>query len=269
MKKNIFIIILIIGVSFNVKAQEKILTGNSGKSDFVYKNGNIGVGTDNPISKLYVRNGGQHLAFLEGNNTSGYKLSIGVNDDGVNIANNSSVRGINLLNAKQRIEFLTGSNTNRYKLSIGVNDDGVNIANNSSIRGFNFRNINGNLLKVSHTGNAALYGRFEAKEIKVTLTPTADFVFEKDYKLPSLDFIAKYINDNKHLPEIDSAKEMEKNGVNIGNFQIQLLQKIEELTLYTIQQENEIKQQNSKLEKQQKEISELRFLFEKLLESKK
>jgi len=216
MKRKIFIIVIIIGVSFNVKSQEKILTGDSGKSDFVYKNGNVGIGTDDPISKLYVRNGGQHLAFLEGNNTSGYVLSI------------------------------------------GVNDDGINVVNNSTIRGFNFRNANGNLLKISHTGNAALYGKFEAKEIKVTVTPTVDFVFENDYNLPTLEFIENFVKEKKHLPEIAPAKEMEKNGVNIGTFQIQLLQKIEELTLYTIQQEKKIKEQADKIEN-------LEFLNTKLL----
>ncbi|WP_340063201.1 hypothetical protein [Ascidiimonas aurantiaca] len=217
MKRKIFITVLMIGASFNITAQEKILTGDSGKSDFVYKNGNVGIGTNDPISKLYVRNGGQHLAFLEGSNTSGYVLSI------------------------------------------GVNDDGVNIVNNSIIRGFNFRNANGNLLKISHTGDAAVYGKFEAKEVKVSLTPTADFVFENDYNLPTLEFIENYIKEKKHLPEIASAKEMEKNGVNIGTFQIQLLQKIEELTLYTIQQEKKIKEQAQKIE-------DLESLNNKLLE---
>ena len=83
--------------------------------------------------------------------------------------------------------------------------------------------------------------------------------------------IEKHIKEKKHLPEIASAKEMEINGVNVGNFQIQLLQKIEELTLYTIEQEKKIK----KLEKQQKEIEELKKqnfeikeLVQKLLKDK-
>ena len=64
---------------------------------------------------------------------------------------------------------------------------------------------------------------------------------------------------------------MEKNGVNIGDFQIQLLQKIEELTLYTIEQGKKIKSlegQNSKIEKQQKDIEELKALVQKLLKDK-
>ncbi|WP_440881181.1 hypothetical protein [Tenacibaculum sp. C7A-26P2] len=119
--------------------------------------------------------------------------------------------------------------------------------------------------------NLAVLGKIESKEIKVTTSPTADFVFEEDYDLPTLVSIEKHIKEKKHLPEIASAKEMEKNGVNVGDFQIQLLQKIEELTLYTIEQEKKIK----KLEKQQKEIEELKKqnfeikeLVQKLLKDK-
>jgi len=52
----------------------------------------------------------------------------------------------------------------------------------------------------------------------------------------------------KHLPEIASAKQMEKEGVNVGEFQIKLLQKIEELTLYTIEQNKLIKEQQKRIE---------------------
>ena len=98
-------------------------------------------------------------------------------------------------------------------------------------------------------GNAALQGKLEAKEVKVTQTPTADFVFEEDYALPTLEEIEKHIKEKKHLPEIASAKEMEKEGVDIGQFQIKLLQKIEELTLYSIQQNKQLKVQAERIEK--------------------
>ena len=124
---------------------------------------------------------------------------------------------------------------------------------------------NGN---VTFGGNAAIYGKLESKEIKVTNTPTADFVFEDNYNLPTLKSIEKHIKEKKHLPEIASAKEMEKNGVNVGKFQIQLLQKIEELTLYTIDQEKKLKSQKKKFDKQQKEIEELKALVQKLLKNK-
>ncbi|WP_426475645.1 hypothetical protein [Chryseobacterium balustinum] len=59
----------------------------------------------------------------------------------------------------------------------------------------------------------------------------------------------KHIKEKKHLPEIASAKQMEKEGVNVGEFQIKLLQKIEELTLYTIEQNKRIKYLESKINK--------------------
>lgn len=108
----------------------------------------------------------------------------------------------------------------------------------------------GSRLKISDEGNMALYGKLEAREIKVTTTPTADFVFEENYNLPKLEDVEKHIKEKKHLPEIASAKEMEVNGVNVGEFQIKLLQKIEELTLYTIEQNKLNKEQAALLQKQ-------------------
>lgn len=114
------------------------------------------------------------------------------------------------------------------------------------------------------TGNVAINGKLESKEIKVTNTPTADFVFEDNYNLPTLASIEEHIKEKKHLPEIASAKEMEKNGVNVGNFQIQLLQKIEELTLYTIQQEKSLKKQDLKIERLEKENQLLKSLLDRV-----
>jgi hypothetical protein len=86
-----------------------------------------------------------------------------------------------------------------------------------------------------------VYGVIEAKEIKVTATGGADFVFNDDYHLKPLSEVNAFIKENKHLPEIPSAAEIEKKeGVNLGEMQIKLLQKIEELTLYVIQQQETI-----------------------------
>jgi len=105
-------------------------------------------------------------------------------------------------------------------------------------------------------------GKISAREIKVTATAGgADFVFAKDYDLPSLDFVERYIRENKHLPEIASAKEMKESGLLLGEMNIKLLQKIEELTLYTIAQQKEIESLKSledKLEILQAEIERLK-----------
>lgn len=68
-----------------------------------------------------------------------------------------------------------------------------------------------------------------------------DYVFHKDYKLQSLEEIEQFVNLNYRLPEIPAAKEIEKNGIDLGNNQALLLKKIEELTLLLIQQNKRIK----------------------------
>lgn len=111
---------------------------------------------------------------------------------------------------------------------------------------------------IKNNGNAAFQGKLEAKEVKVTQTPTADFVFEESYDLPKLEDVEKHIKEKKHLPEIASAKEMEKEGVNVGDFQIKLLQKIEELTLYSIEQNKKLKNQSQEIERLQVQNKELK-----------
>lgn len=89
-------------------------------------------------------------------------------------------------------------------------------------------------------------GTIRADEIMVTTTG-ADFVFADDYQLRPLSEVKAFITENKHLPEIKSAQEMQENGVGINELQIQLLQKIEELTLYILQQEERIKAMEAEL----------------------
>jgi hypothetical protein len=82
----------------------------------------------------------------------------------------------------------------------------------------------------------AVNGKIWGTEVQVALTnPGPDYVFEKSYPLPTLEEVKSYIDENKHLPEIPSAKEMEENGVNVGEMNMLLLKKIEELTLYVIE----------------------------------
>lgn len=86
----------------------------------------------------------------------------------------------------------------------------------------------------------AVNGNIRAKEIIVE-TGWADFVFEKDYHLPSLSEVEMHILENGHLKDIPSAATVEKEGVNLGNISARLLQKIEELTLYSIEMEKRLR----------------------------
>jgi len=82
----------------------------------------------------------------------------------------------------------------------------------------------------------AVNGKIGAKEVEVETTSDAwsDFVFDKSFQLKPIEEVEAYINLNKHLPDVPSAKEVEANGINLGKMDATLLQKIEELTLYVI-----------------------------------
>jgi hypothetical protein len=92
-----------------------------------------------------------------------------------------------------------------------------------------------------------VWGRARANEVVVN-TNGADFVFAKDYRLRPLGEVEQFINTNQHLPEIPSAKEMQQNGMAVGELQTKLLQKVEELTLYVIEQNKKLEAQNQKIE---------------------
>ncbi len=111
-------------------------------------------------------------------------------------------------------------------------------------------------------------GTIHAKEIKIDLDiPAPDYVFKEDYNLRSLEEVENFILENSHLPEIPSAKEFEQNGIMQSEMNMSLLKKIEELVLYTIQQEKKIKSQDEKIDKLElinKKLLELQIRLEKL-----
>ncbi|WP_285060240.1 hypothetical protein [Pedobacter ginsengisoli] len=103
----------------------------------------------------------------------------------------------------------------------------------------------------SATEKLSVKGKIRAQEIKVEMANWADFVFAKDYILPTLQETEKHIKEKGHLPGIPSATEVENNGIELGDMNKKLLQKIEELTLYLIRL-------NKVVNEQSKEIQELK-----------
>ena len=89
-------------------------------------------------------------------------------------------------------------------------------------------------------------GTIRATEILVNTPSGADFVFEDNYKLRPLQEVKSYVQENHHLPEIPSAKEMQEEGMNVNEMVVKLLQKVEELTLYNIQLEERINELENK-----------------------
>ncbi|PQA91112.1 hypothetical protein B0A69_18720 [Chryseobacterium shigense] len=85
----------------------------------------------------------------------------------------------------------------------------------------------------------------KAEQVKVenpAANGWADYVFKKDYKLTTLEEVEKHISEKGHLPNIPSADEVAKNGINLGEMDVKLLEKIEELTLYSIEQNRQIQE---------------------------
>lgn len=116
------------------------------------------------------------------------------------------------------------------------------------------------------TGNYRLYieGGILTEKVKVALRSTtnwADYVFAKDYKLTPLQEVETFVKANKHLQGIESANDLLKNGLDLAEMQAKQMAKIEELTLYAIEQ-------NKQLEKQSKELEELKAQVKVLLEKK-
>ncbi len=105
--------------------------------------------------------------------------------------------------------------------------------------------VNGNIKGANFYANGTVF----ANEVKVEATKWSDFVFDKEYKLLPLEDVKAHIEEHKHLPDVPSEKQVLEEGINVAEMQAKLLQKIEELTLYVIQQDKEIKELRAILSK--------------------
>ena len=145
--------------------------------------------------------------------------------------------------------FLGTVDTNR--LAIRTNNlERVSILGDGSV-GIGTTNTQGYKLAVN--GNAI----FTKVRIKA-YNAWPDYVFKKEYPLPGLDSLEKYIRLHQHLPGITPAEEVKTTGIDVADGQAALLKKVEELTLYLIKENKLLKECNKKLEKQQEEIDELK-----------
>ena len=136
-----------------------------------------------------------------------------------------------------QIAFGTGSTiTSNSNLTY----DGSTFAINAS----SIASVNYSQYKLAVNGNA-IFTRVKVRESNVW----PDYVFENTYKLPTLKEVEAFIKKHKHLPEVPSAAEVKKEGLDIGDNQAMLLKKIEELTLYVIEQNKKIEELQEKVEK--------------------
>ena len=118
-----------------------------------------------------------------------------------------------------------------------------------------------NNVGIGTTTNATGYklsvaGKIICTELKVQLQPFPDYVFDKNYKLLSLKDVENHINTYSRLPGMPAASEIEKKGMSVGQMEGKLVEKVEELTLYIIQQQKQIESMQQMMEKLQQQVSD-------------
>jgi hypothetical protein len=221
----------------------------------------VGIGTTNPQAPLDVAtllNPGTLSAVLghlpEGNSQGGGTyLGIKVYNTQLsgNITNISNVVSFAIEHSfygatNSSINFFRGDNTSGGSMSFNTNN------NNEVMRLL----YNGNVGIGTTTPDQKLTvkGTIHSQVVIVDNNITPDYVFKSDYKLASLKDVKAYIEKNHHLPEIPSAKTVAKRGLNLGAMNTLLLKKVEELTLYTIASDKEIKDEKAVIKAQQAQI---------------
>lgn len=195
-------------------------------------NGRIGIGTLAPNEKLDI-NGNIRLTGLDREiRWQGNNMDIGSYEDVIPVL---ALRGATSYST--RIDMYKAGDT---EVGIKLNSGGDSYFNGGYV----------GIGTINPQSLLAVNGIITAKEVNVTMDAWPDYVFSPEYTLPSISELKGYIEKNSHLPGIPSAKEVSKTGINLGEMDAKLLQKIEELTLYIIDQNKrieELEKQNSYL----------------------
>lgn len=198
----------------------------------------VGIGTENPSAKLEIKAADQEAAKIALNAGTDQAKGIEFQDNGttkwqIAKAANSEDLVIGDGSLENSIRIVKNENIIGQTPRVVIGEKTISLANSNQ--------FGGNKIKLSVDG----VGVF--KEIAV-LEPGqwADYVFDKDYKLLSLDSVETFVNQNHHLPDVPSACEVSQNGLKVGEMNAVLLRKIEELTLYIIDLKKEVETLKSK-----------------------
>lgn len=255
---------------------------NNSTKLFIANNGNIGIGSTNPGAKLDLYSSGSNTnVFLIRDNQNNLLSQLYEDPSGnARFSLHDGSNGSNIMLYSKGVSYFNGGNigigtTNPVsnRLQVNANSDSevalrlevgkFSMGGNAIFR-IDAPGIGGGRMFVGSNGNVGIgtaspcvdckldvKGKIRSEEVVVAISNGPDYVFETDYELRSLEDTKDYIDENKHLPEIPSAKEMQENGIGVADMNMKLLKKIEELTLHLIQQ-------NERMEKMEKELQALK-----------
>ncbi len=184
---------------------------------------NVGIGTATPVAKLDVAG----------------KLRVVNNAEAIAIDGSSPT--INFYNNGSFRTFLSQTATEFY---IGVNSGNLHLDATGQV-------AIGTVVPAASAYKLTVSGKVICEEVKVKLVSSGwpDYVFANNYRLRPLSEVENFIRENKHLPNIPSATEVEKNGLELGDMQKRMMEKIEELTLYVIELQKQIEEMKAKKNK--------------------
>jgi hypothetical protein len=278
--KTTFTLLLVFGVILTGSAQWT----TSGANIFNSNTGNVGIGTSTPSVKLEINGAGALNVMNLINESNSLQLTgkVASNTDFhapafVGLRSRGTLISPTDVQANDRITGLYGSSLhggsfrNSVAIQFFVGSSPSSTSHPSNIRfettatGSSTRlermrltesgdlGIGTTLVNNPNGYKLAVNGKIGAKEVQVETTSStwADYVFEPDHNLLPIEDVEKFIKLNKHLPEVPSATEVETNGHKLGEMDVILLRKIEELTLYLI----ELKKENQALSLKIEEIS--------------
>ncbi|MCH8331124.1 MAG: hypothetical protein IH946_07060, partial [Bacteroidetes bacterium] len=192
----------------------------------IKSNGFVGIGTDNPSVPLTIEANNARLVLRDGsgqNSSNAARIEMQENDNG-NFGAGCFIRYDGSAN---KMIFGTKKPGEAEKAVLVIKRSGLNVG-----------------IGTSNPNNAyrlSVNGKVRCKEVVVEVG-WSDFVFAEDYDLRPLSEVDEYICKNNHLPDIPSGQDVENGGLSLGAMQSSMMQKIEELTLYMIDQDKAIKE---------------------------
>ena len=221
---------------------------------YIKNNGYVGIGTSNPTVKFEVSGNAKATNITATSAVQSSTLTVTGNVTFNSLAGSSSkiltIGSNGLLSSADMSEV--GDGMGNHIATTDLNLNGKKIVGATNGIGGIYVAQNGNVRIGAGTSNPTkaleVNGTIRSKEVLVEVANWSDFVFDRDYDLMTLKEVESYIKENGHLPNVPSAEEVKANGVEVGEMNAILLQKIEELTLYIIELEKKIEELNDEKE---------------------